>query len=222
MSFVKKKSELNGPTWLGMKDSWFERRCLIGQVISTQIMTDFSKCRCWDSIQGRPRGKKGNKVKMTMKNRKRNRSMKKNRHYRNFSSKYHWCRICGGILGFYSVRQIFFRSDSFSKMPDRMSDKLSWIFDMSVMWLWAMCCMLLVLCYVFWVMDYVFWVVCYRLWVMSYLLWVVCYGLCGMNCVLLVLCYELYVMVYELCVMGYVLLVLCYKLCVMGCVMCYV
>jgi len=39
-------------------------------------------------------------------------------------------RICGGILGFYSVRQIFFRSDSFPKLPDRMSDKLSWIFDM--------------------------------------------------------------------------------------------
>jgi hypothetical protein len=27
--------------------------------------------------------------------------------------------------------QIFFRSDSFSKLPDQMSDKLSWIFDMS-------------------------------------------------------------------------------------------
>ena len=43
-------------------------------------------------------------------------------------------RWCGGILGFYSVRQIFFQSDSFSKLPDRMSDKLSWIFDMSVIW----------------------------------------------------------------------------------------
>ena len=38
-----------------------------------------------------------------------------------------------GILGFYSIRQIFFRSDSFSKLPDRMSDNLSQIFDMSVM-----------------------------------------------------------------------------------------
>ena len=37
-----------------------------------------------------------------------------------------------GILGFYSVRQIFFLSDSFSKLPDRMSDKLSQIFDMSI------------------------------------------------------------------------------------------
>ena len=36
-----------------------------------------------------------------------------------------------GMLGFYSLRQIFFRSDSFSKLPDQMSDKLSWIFDMS-------------------------------------------------------------------------------------------
>jgi hypothetical protein len=36
-----------------------------------------------------------------------------------------------GILGFYSVRQIFFPSDNFSKLPHRMSDKLSWIFDMS-------------------------------------------------------------------------------------------
>ena len=27
--------------------------------------------------------------------------------------------------------RIFFRSDSFSKLPDWMSDKLSWIFDMS-------------------------------------------------------------------------------------------
>jgi hypothetical protein len=36
----------------------------------------------------------------------------------------------------YSVKQIFFRSDSFSKLPDRMSDKLSWIFDMSILsWL---------------------------------------------------------------------------------------
>ena len=59
---------------VGTKDSWFERRCLIGQVLS---MTDSSKCCCWDSILGRPRGKKGNKLKMTMKNRKRNRSMKK-------------------------------------------------------------------------------------------------------------------------------------------------
>ena len=33
---------------------------------------------------------------------------------------------------FLSVRQIFFRSDSFFFiLPDRMSDKLSWIFDMS-------------------------------------------------------------------------------------------
>jgi hypothetical protein len=31
------KKELNGPTWLGTKDSLFERRCLIGQVLS---MTD--------------------------------------------------------------------------------------------------------------------------------------------------------------------------------------
>jgi hypothetical protein len=34
-------------------------------------------------------------------------------------------------LVFFSVRQIFFPLDSFSKLPDRMSDKLSWIFDMS-------------------------------------------------------------------------------------------
>ena len=39
--------------------------------------------------------------------------------------------MCDGILGFYSVRQIFFRSDNFPKLPDRMSDKLSWILDMS-------------------------------------------------------------------------------------------
>ena len=38
--------------------TWFERRCLIGQVLSTQIMTDSSKYCCWDSILGRPRGKK--------------------------------------------------------------------------------------------------------------------------------------------------------------------
>jgi hypothetical protein len=99
LSFVK-KLELNGPTWLGTKDSWFERRWLIGQVLS---MTDSSKCRCWDSILGK---KETNWI---------------------------W-RWCGGILGFYSVRQIFFQSDSFSKLPDRMSDKLSWIFDMSVIW----------------------------------------------------------------------------------------
>jgi len=50
---------------------------LIGQVFSTQIMTDSLKCRCWDSILGRPQEKKGNKLKITMKNRKRNTSMKK-------------------------------------------------------------------------------------------------------------------------------------------------
>ena len=38
-----------------------------------------------------------------------------------------WCHF-----SFFLVRQILFRSDSFSKLPDRMSDKLSWIFDMSV------------------------------------------------------------------------------------------
>ena len=27
--------------------------------------------------------------------------------------------------------RFFIRSDSFSKLPDRMSDKLSWIFDIS-------------------------------------------------------------------------------------------
>jgi hypothetical protein len=37
-----------------------------------------------------------------------------------------WWHLC-----FNSVRQIFFQSDSFSKLPDRMSDKLSWISDMS-------------------------------------------------------------------------------------------
>jgi hypothetical protein len=39
--------------------------------------------------------------------------------------------MCDGILGFYSVRQFFFWSDNFSKLLDRMSDKLSWILDMS-------------------------------------------------------------------------------------------
>ena len=38
-----------------------------------------------------------------------------------------WWHLC-----FNSVRQFFFQSDRFSNLPDRMSDKLSWIFDMSV------------------------------------------------------------------------------------------
>ena len=32
---------------------------------------------------------------------------------------------------FFSVRQIFFRSGKLEKLSDRMSDKLSWIFDRS-------------------------------------------------------------------------------------------
>jgi hypothetical protein len=50
--FFELQNQYCGPTWLGTKDSWF------GHVLSTQIMTDSSKCRCWDSILGRPRGKK--------------------------------------------------------------------------------------------------------------------------------------------------------------------
>jgi hypothetical protein len=50
---LQERSTFNGSTWLGTKDSWLERRCLIGQVLSTQIMTDSSKCHWWDFILGR-------------------------------------------------------------------------------------------------------------------------------------------------------------------------
>ena len=49
-----------------------------------------------------------------------------------------------------------------------MSDKLSWIFDMSVMWLWAMCCMLCVMGYELYVISFMLRVVCYKLCVMAY------------------------------------------------------
>ena len=67
-------------TWLGPKDSWFERRCLIGQVLS---MTDSSKCCCWDYILGRPRENKGTNWKWRWKT-----EYEKNHPDRKFSSKW--------------------------------------------------------------------------------------------------------------------------------------